>query len=273
MCDSAAASHENVQCLAETVRRVVCAGCLVLASAAGASADITGFDGFSGWKYNTGDAGSPPQFLTEDSVEFTTGPNNRRSVWFETAQDITAFAVTFTYRASNIAASTNRQGITFAIQNESLTALGGVGGGLGYSGVTKSAAVTIENDTGPGRTYSGFYTGGVLAGGSTDLSPVNAFTGEEIDVTIVYSGSILSVTMVQGDKVAPAKNYFVGSLASTVGSSTAWIGITGGTFNTLGSGGGARQFISDFTYTVPAPSSMSMAGAICLLAARRRGRD
>jgi hypothetical protein len=234
-------------------------------------ADIMGFNNFTGWTYNTGDTGSPPQFITPDSIEFTTGPNNRRSLWYNTPQDITAFEVSFIYHASNIAASTNRQGITFAIQNAGLNALGGGGGGLGYSGISPSAAITIETDTGPGLTYSGYYTNGVLGGGSSPTTPVNAFDPADIHIMISYSGSVLSVNMTQGSNAAPTRSYFVGSLASVLGSSTALVGFTGGTFNTLGSGGGARQFLSDFSYRpVPASSSLAVMGLAGILAMRRR---
>lgn len=238
-------------------------------------ADIAGLNTLTGWTYNQTDSSPPPTILASDSIQFTNGPNNRRSLWYNTAQDITSFQASFTYRASIISASAALQGITFALQRNpsGLSALGAGGGGFGYSGMTNSAAVTIETNTGPGLTYNGFYTNGVLGGGSTPTTPVNAFDFHDIAVSITYSGSILSVTMVDGASTFGPHNYFVGNLASTLGGSTAYVGFTAGTFNTLGSGGGASQFISNVRFTsVPAPSIAAMLGVGGLAALRRRRR-
>jgi hypothetical protein len=247
--------------------------CVVLCAATSARADIVGFNGLSGWRYNTSDSGSPPVIVDSNQVQLTTGPNNTRSIWFEVPQSITSFEARFTYRASSIAASGPRQGVAFVIQNDPAgpNALGTGGSSLGYGGITASAAVTIETDTGPGLTYSGFYTNGVMGGGSAVTTPVNAFNFRDIDVIINYSGSILSVTMVDGTDVYGPQNHLVGSLASVVGGPTAYVGFTAATFNTLGSGGGANQFLSDVSFTVPSPgawSAVMVAG--CMVGRRRR---
>ncbi len=218
-------------------------------------ADITGFQNFT---LKRSDTGTPPVLVDADTIQFTTGPNQRRSLWFNTRQDISEFTATFTYRANGIGASGNRQGLVFVMQNDTdgINTLGDpVGGlfgnsGLGYFGIQPSAAVTVETDTGPARTFTGFYSGGVFGGGSAPTFPVNAFDGSEIDVTITYDGSILSVGMVEGSNVFPTRNYLVGSLEDAVGSSSAYIGFTASTAN-----GGANQYISDFQYKVPEPSS------------------
>ncbi|HEX2837340.1 MAG TPA: hypothetical protein VHN77_04345 [Phycisphaerales bacterium] len=254
----------------KTVGVLVC-GVALVACAGAARGDIVGLNGLSGWTYNTADTAAPPVIVNNDLIQVTGGPNNRRSFWYNTPQDITSFQMTFTYRASSIAASTNRQGITFTMQNAGLNALGSGGDGLGYQGITPSAAVTIAADTGPGQTYSAFYTGGLMGGGSAQVAPVNAFTFQNIDVTITYNGSILSVFMAQGANTYGPQNYLVGSLASTVGGSTALVGFTAATFNTLGAGGGATQFISNVQFTaIPAPASALLLLAGCPLAARRR---
>jgi len=235
--------------------------------------DISGFNSLNGWTYNQGDSGTPPVIVNDNLIHFTTGPDNARSLWYNTPQDISSFQATFTYRAGSISASSLRQGVTFAIHNSptGLGALGPAGPGLGYAGVAPSLAVTIENDTGPGLTYSGVYMNGILGGGSMPITPVSAFTFEDIDVTITYSGSILSVTMAQGANVFGRQDFLVGSLSSLLGSSTAYVGFTGGTFNTLGFGGGSNQFLGDFQFTaVPAPSSLALLSVLGITAKRRR---
>jgi hypothetical protein len=252
-----------------TFRFALCGMAASLTMTAICSADISGFNGLSGWSYNTGDTATPPLIVNSNTLQFTGGPNNRRSIWFNTPQDISAFEATFTYRASSIAASASRQGIAFVMQNAGTAALGT--GSTGYQGVGTSAAVTLETDTGPGRSYSGFYTNGVIGGGSTVTTPVNAFDLRDIDVTVRYNGSILSVTMVDGNNTYGPQNYLVGNLASVLGGSTAYIGFTGATFNTLGSGGGATQFLSDVTFTtIPTPGTAGLLGLSCIAALRRR---
>jgi len=241
-------------------------------------ADVGGFGSLnpSLWKYNHCDPGTPPVIVNSETIQLTTGPDQCRSIWYNTPQQFAEFLVTFTYRASSISASAVRQGITFALQNSpaGLGAIGSGGSGFGYAGITQSAAITIETDTGPALTYTGFYTNGVLGGGSFVTTPVNAFNFRDINVTIAYDGSILAVSMAEGANIFPTHNYLVGSLASTLGSSTAYVGFTAGTANTLGSGGGASQFLSIFRYgPLPEPSTISLLaviGAICLGRARRR---
>ena len=237
--------------------------------AAAAHADINGFNSLSGWTYNTTDAGTPPAVLGADLIHFTTGPNNRRSLWFNTPQDITAFTASFTYRAGSISASAARQGLTFTLQNAGLSALGT---GLGFEGLAPSATVTIETDTGPGLTYTGYYANGVNGGGSVPTTPVNAFGFGEIDVAITYAGSLLSVFMTDGVNSYSRPNQFVGDLSALLGSQSAFVGFTAGTSSTLGSGGGSNQFLSNFRFTsvqAPATAGLLTIGGLCGLRRRR----
>jgi hypothetical protein len=220
-------------------------------------AAIIGFDDFS---LHDSDDGTPPVLVDSETIQFTTGPNQRRSLWFNARQDISQFTATFTYRATGIGASGNRQGLAFVIQDDLQGAntigdpVGGLFGfsGLGYYGIEPSAAVTIETDTGPARTYTGYYTDGVFGGGSTNTLPINAFNERDIDVTISYDGDILSVGMVDGADVFPPRNYLIGSLDDVIGNPDAYIGFTASTAN-----GGANQFISNFRFqnAVPEPGA------------------
>jgi hypothetical protein len=247
----------------------LCGFAASLSITAVSTADINGFNGLNDWAYNHADTAAPPQIVNSNLIQFTGGPVNRRSIWFNTPQDITAFQATFTYRATSIAASGSRQGIAFVMQNAGTTALGT--GSTGYQGIATSAAVTLETDTGPGRSYSGFYTNGLIGGGSTVMTPVNAFDFRDIDVTITYNGSILSVTMVDGANTYGPQNYLVGSLSNVLGGSTAYIGFTGATFTAPVSGGGATQFLSDVTFTtIPTPGTAGLLALGSIAALRRR---
>jgi hypothetical protein len=255
------------------VKRLFLSVAVMALSFGQARAAIIGFDVFT---LKISDAGTPPVLVDDETIQVTTGPNQRRSIWFNERQDISAFKASFTYRASSIGASGNRQGVALVIQDDAAGTntlgdpIGGLFGnsGYGYIGIEPSAAVTIETDTGPGRTYTGFYTDGVLGGGSTVINPVNAFNFRDIDVEIEYDGSILSVTMTEGANVFPPRNYIVGSLTDIIGRSDAYVGFTASTAN-----GGANQFLSNVRFNAPEPSSFVLAGlGVGALMLRRRTR-
>lgn len=240
-------------------------------AASPADAAILGFNGLNGWQPNRTDSATPIQIVDNNTIQFTAGPNNRRSIWNTTPQDISQFEANFTYRASSIAASVVLQGITFSLQN-SAAGTAALGGAIfGFDGISPSASVTLETDTGPGRTYTGFYQNGIYGQGSENTAPVNAFDFSPIDVNIRYNGSVLSVTMTQGDLVFGPRNHVVGSLAALLGSPTAYVGFTASTANTLGSGGGATQFLSNFSF-VPEPGT-GLAMLIGLAGLRRAARQ
>jgi len=248
--------------------RVLVTGAALLCATA-AKADLVGFDPAT-FQYNTNDSGSPP-VLGPGSIHLTTGSaQQRRSIFFLQPQDITEFSASFTYRASNIAASTAGQGIAFVLQNSS-QGVNALGGGLGYIGMAPSAAVTFQNQTGTGRTYSGFFTNGGLSLGE-DVFPVNAFSGHEIDVTVTYSGSTLAVNMVDAvtGSTFVGGPYLVGSLPSILGSSTAYVGFTAGTGDFFGNGG-ANQYLSDFRFgAIPEPTTIALLSLAGTVSAMRR---
>ena len=67
--------------------------------------------------------------LDDTRLQLTSGATNQAgSAWFTTPQNIQNFTNDFTFQLSNPSAD----GMTFAIQNTSLTALSTAGGGLGY---------------------------------------------------------------------------------------------------------------------------------------------
>ncbi len=237
------------------------AGIALITSAA--SADITGFGGLdpAHWTTNVDDDGVPIGVINDDLIHFTSGAQNRRSMWHNTPQDITAFEVSFTYLASTISASGPRQGVTFTIQNAGLDALGT---SLGYEGITPSLAVSIETSTGPGLTFTGVYTNGVI-GSSLPVSPVNAFDFQDIDVTIQYADSRVTVHMTDGVNSYDSPSFIVDDLTSILGGSEGFVGFTGSTAN------GSDQFLSNFRFTtVPAPGSLPVLSLLGISAMRRR---
>lgn len=236
------------------------------------------------YAYNHSDAGSPP-IIGNDLIQLTTGPNQRRSIWFYAPQDISlsqgfeGFVATFTYRAGSIGfGEGGGNGITFAIQN-SVQGTGALGTNLGYEGIAQSLAVTIElSQTPANTTRSGVYSNGILGGGSALVSPVNARTGTNIDVAIAYNhlAGTLAVSMTQGENVYGPAVQLVGDVTSILQGSTAYVG-----FTARSGSAGSNHYISNFEFhihNVPEPGSSVMLaiGAATILgggyAQRRRAR-
>lgn len=61
------------------------------------------------------------------------------------------------------------------------------------------------------------------------------------------------------------QTYLVGSLASSLGSMTAYVGFTAGNGDISG-----YQILNGFSYTAPAPGAAAFLGLGCLAAGRRR---
>jgi hypothetical protein len=225
-----------------------------------ARAGIAGFNNLNGWTYNQSDAGSPADLPVPDTIHLTTGNGQGRSIFFDTPQDITQFTASFTYRATNLNPSLVGQGIAFVLQNDARgpNAIGGRNGGLGYTGIAPSATTILWSDTGPGLTYNGYFTGGILGSGSNPTTPANAFNFRDLNMTATYANPILTVTV--DDPVIPGvdftRNYVVGDLPSIVGGSTAYVGFTASTGDGFGNGG-ANQYLSNFSY-VPEPATLAL---------------
>lgn len=253
-----------------------------IGSAAGsAEADIAGFNNLTGWTYNQPDPGTPADLPNPSTVHLTTGNGQRRSIFFNTPQDITHFTASFTYRAADMRVCLVPQGITFCVQNDPRgpQAIGGGGGGLGYAAtvgnsdsIVTSAAVALFTDTGPGITLNGYWTGGNQGGGNQNIAPVNAFAFRDLNISLTYSNPILAVViddpLISGSADF-TRNYVVGDLASLLGGSTAYVGFTASTGDIFGNGG-SNQYLSNFSYTVPSPAAGIVLACGSIALARRR---
>ncbi|HEY4311610.1 MAG TPA: hypothetical protein VGN12_19345 [Pirellulales bacterium] len=236
-------------------------------------AAIVGFGDFSGFSINQTDAGSPPTVsIATGTIHLTNGGSSEsRSIFTSTKQAVGSFTASFTYQATNIGFNFDAyQGITFVVENSaSGSSAVGSSGGLGYLGVPSSLGIIVGLlNQGTAVTVSELAKNGSIPSGPGAVSPVNAYSGDPINVVISYNGSLvhegLTDTVTNGNW---STDYVLSpSLVTMLGSSTAYVGVTGGTV------AGADQYISNFQFTSAVPEPC-MAGAMMigsLLAIRRR---
>lgn len=225
------------------------------------SASITGFGGTSSstagggtpWVVNNTLIASNP--ITNNVLTLTDGIGNEaRTAWYNTPQPYavgnSGFIASFTYK---VGAPGGADGAAFVISRDTrgTAALGGTGGQLGYSGVTPSVGEEIN-------IYSGHTVGtNLVVNGNTSTyhatGAVDFSSGDPINVVLSYNPATSTVTEIDFDTVTNAtytttySQNFAG-----LGSSTAYIGFTGGT-----GGVASTQTISNFTYAVGGGTSFS----------------
>ncbi len=205
------------------------------------STTYSGFGGNgSGWTLNTNGTGLPT--IVNDVLTITTGVGNQaRSVWNNTKVPIGSFTASFNYRVSNTGGNP-ADGATFTFQNVGTAALGGAGGGLGYSGIATSASFQL-NTYNPNVRGISLKANGAVTAPFTSSAPVDITSGNTIAVTLAYNGVTLSVTLRDTSTNALYQQNLAVDIPTIVGGQSAFIGFTGAT-------GGAfcQQDISNFTF-------------------------
>ncbi|HMP77213.1 MAG TPA: choice-of-anchor Q domain-containing protein [Kiritimatiellia bacterium] len=203
--------------------------------------DGTTDDRFS-WQLNGGAELTNQVFTLTDG-----GIGQSRSAWYLFEQDINAFQVSFEYL--NVGGG-GADGVAFVVQNApaGLAALGGGGGGLGYTGISPSFALMINIYAGaPGGPGIQVTTGGA---GITTNNPyiptpqANPASADPIRFDLTYVGGSLTVTMTNLTSSASFTTNFPVDIPVAVSDNQAWIGFTAAT-----GGATATQRVSNFSFT------------------------
>jgi Chitobiase/beta-hexosaminidase C-terminal domain/Bacterial lectin len=187
--------------------------------------------------------------VTGGMLQLTNGGSGEESgVWFNTKLPVQSFVTDFTFQQLNAVAD----GMTFTIQNDNIWAVGDAGGGLGYQDIPDSVAVKFDiyNNSGEGADSTGLYTNGASPTvPAIDLTSTGIVlsSGDLMHAHMVYDGTNLTMTLTDTVTNATATEVFPVNIPSIVGSSTAWVGFTGGT-----GGGTATQNVLSWTYVSPA---------------------
>jgi hypothetical protein len=166
------------------------------------------------------------------------GGSQAGSAFYNTPVNVQSFRTTFTFQLTQ----PNADGITFTIQNNQPTALGGTGGGLGFgpdpggdpSSIPNSVCVKFDlySNNGEGVNSTGVFTNGVppftpavdLTGTGIDLHSGNVFR-----VTMTYNGTQLAVSITDTVTGVTATNTYPINIPATIGGTTGLVGFTGGT--------------------------------------------
>jgi Legume lectin domain/Chitobiase/beta-hexosaminidase C-terminal domain len=177
--------------------------------------------------------------LNDARLQLTDGlANEAGSAWFNTPVNIQSFANNFTFQLSNPMAD----GITFTIQNAGLTALGPLGGGLGYGpdspggsgGIPSSVAIKFDlyDNNGEGPDSVGLYTGGdspTTPAVDMSASGLDLHSGNTISANMVYDGTTLTLTLTDGVANKGFQTGWTVNIPQIVGGNSAYVGFTGGT--------------------------------------------
>jgi hypothetical protein len=189
-------------------------------------------------------------------LQLTDGGNDEAgSAWTTNFLDVTGFHTHFRFQLP----TSDADGFTFAIQNDnSLAALGAVGGSLGYEGINHSIGVAFNMY--PGVSVTGLYVNGQSPhGNEIDMaaSGIDLHSGHTFGVTFDYDGTTLTQTVVDEVTGATFTHAYAIDIPGTIGASTGFVGFTGAT-----GGATSTQHILDWVYTTGTPQSDSHVGTV-----------
>ncbi len=156
------------------------------------------------------------------------------SVFFNTQIGVGPFSTTFTLQDTPPGGADS---LSFVIQSDprGSTALGGSGGGGGYSGITNSIAIKFDLwNHGNHSPYStGLFTGGQAPDSDptkdVSLAPIALGSGDPLQVTLTYDGAMLTEMIVDTTTHATFSHTYALNLAQVIGGNSAYVGFTAGT--------------------------------------------
>jgi hypothetical protein len=219
-----------------------------------------GFTSTSGLQLN----GSAAWNQAASRLQLTNGGLNQAgSIFATSAVSTQAFTNDFSFQLTNPTAD----GMTFTIQNSAITALGPSGGGLGYgatlpggaTGIPASVAIKFDlfSNSGEGPDSTGLYTNGAsptIPAIDMTNSPINLHSGHIFNVHMTYDGTWLVMTITDATTSKSFVEAWQVNIPSVIGSSSAWVGFTGGTGTNT-----ATQEIISWSYTAGPPQMLEPA--------------
>src|SRR6202451_3718138 len=128
----------------------------------------------------------------------------------------------------------NADGMTFVIQNGAATSLGEAGEYLGYGEIGNSVAVKFDifNNAGEGTDSTGMYVNGAtptVPAVDMTSSRVVLLSGDVMNAQLSYNGTTLTLSITDATTSAKFTTSWTVNIPTTVGSTRALVGFTGGT--------------------------------------------
>jgi len=228
----------------------------------------------------------------------TVGQHEAGAVWYKTQQNITSFTTQFTFQMPDTGIiGPDTIGMTFCIQNSNTTTnptdqygvhsgvyasadanVAGYGAyvAFGQHGIGNSIAIKFDigSNSGSEVTYpsggSPSATGLYIDGGPSaalfpenDLNPfgINLSVGHVMAATIVYDGSILTMTLLDTVTNAQFRTSWPIDIPSIVGGNTAWVGFTAGEIPALANNVRSWSFWQGYNPRVSTPTFSVAAGS------------
>ncbi len=192
--------------------------------------------------------------VTNGALQVTASPgtSSKGSAWFKAKVNVSTFTTDFNFQLL----TTTADGFTFTVQDQSATAIGPSGSGLGYGaskpggtgGIGKSVAIKFDiySNLGEGTDSTGFYTNGVSPTiPATDMtsSGVVLRSGHVFHAHVTYDGTNLILVLTDTVTSASFTTKSAINIPSIVGSTNAYVGFTGGT-------GGSSMTTNILTWTL-----------------------
>jgi Legume lectin domain/Chitobiase/beta-hexosaminidase C-terminal domain/Fn3 associated len=225
----------------------------IQAASGGISAYSSGFTSTAGLQLN----GSASWLQASKALALTTSTSQAGSFFATTPVNVQSFTNNFSFQLP----APLSDGLTFVIQGNSATGLGGSGGALGYSVVSsmtapfsKSVAIKFDvyNNNGEGTDSTGVYLNGappIVPAVDMTSSGLNLKSGHVFNVTMMYDGTWLAMTITDATTSQSFTDQWQVNIPAAVGGSTAYVGFTAGTGGTA-----STQEILTWSYAPDAPA-------------------
>lgn len=237
-------SHSNILTIAETLAGDVGTYQLMITNPVGSTSSTLAtltlsrivLNNGAGWSQN-GNIG-----ISNNMAMLTDGNlNEASSTFLVNPVYIGAFRASWIYQDIG---GGGADGMVFVAQNSPAgnNALGGGGGGLGFSGITPSVGLEF-NIYGPNTPGIALRVNGATGGPYSPTTPVNISSGNPIAAALNYNGATLSLSLTDLVTAATFNTNFSGDLPTLLGTNTAYVGFTGA------SGGVAsKQIVTNFFF-------------------------
>jgi hypothetical protein len=238
-------THSNILTIAETLAGDAGTYQLLITNSAGSASSALAtlslsrivLNNGTGWSQN-GNIG-----ISNNMAMLTDGNlNEASSTFLVNPVYVGAFKASWIYQDVGGAGA---DGAVFVAQNSPAgpSALGGGGGGLGFSGITPSVGLEF-NIYGPNIPGIAFRANGAVGGPYSPTTPVNVASGNPIAAALNYDGATLSLSLTDLVTTATFNTNFTGDLPTLLGTNTAYVGFTGA------SGGVAsKQIVTNFFFS------------------------